>query len=364
MTDDLDRRLRARLGKLAQAVPVTDESAATIRLSDPATRSQVAGFSVLGTIVAAVIVVGLAIAVAGRDQPLASGSPTAGVATSPSATDASPSTATPTPLPTATEAPTPQPTRPPADVGLPYPDGCPAYNLSPRRCAYIVDWALREAGVPGDGATVQLLGDPECVKQPADCHSIVRLGGGDFVVRVRVVPATGKPSDHSVFCGGFGTDATMLCTDTPVIRVSSPTNGYHDVPCGPAPGGEPGSHCATPLPTIAPAAAEKAVPLRVPSVTIAIDHAGTYAIDVGDAVLPNGILSEATATLADDHRTDVLIPNGIWIEIVGPDGKPLDNAYIHGWHSGTETVHVRLVFSVESFDPPGTTLEITNVVVR
>lgn len=39
------------------------------------------------------------------------------------------------------------------------------------------------------------------------------------------------------------------------------------------------------------------------------------------------------------------------------------NAYDHGWRAGTERVHVRLVFSVESFEP-GTTLTITDVVVR
>src|SRR5450759_4839045 len=36
--------------------------------------------------------------------------------------------------------PSPAATRPPADLALPYPEGCPAYNLSTRRCAYVVDW--------------------------------------------------------------------------------------------------------------------------------------------------------------------------------------------------------------------------------
>ena len=80
-------------------------------------------------------------------------------------------------------------------------------------------------------------------------------------------------------------------------------------------------------------------------------------------MLPNGILSEATATLPDDVRTDVLIPEWIMLEVIGNDGLPLRNIYEHGWRPGTERVHVRLVFTVESFEP-GASLEITNVVVR
>ena len=99
------------------------------------------------------------------------------------------------------------------------------------------------------------------------------------------------------------------------------------------------------------------------SLAIPINHTGTYAIDLGDAVLPNGILTETTATLADDRRSDVLIPQGIQLQVLGPDAKPLENAYAQGWRSGTETVHVRLVFTVGSFDP-GATLELTNIGVR
>jgi hypothetical protein len=252
--------------------------------------------------------------------------------------------------------PSPAATRPPADLALPYPEGCPAYNLSTRRCAYVVDWALAQAGLTGQPAGIELLGDPACVGKPAGC---IAARTTVFVVRVRVTPVGGEPSDHPVFCG-VGGETSMLCTDTPLIRVASPMSGYHDVPCGaePAPG-----NCASPVPTIAPSSAAKGVPLSVPSLTIAIDHVGAYAVDIGDAVLPNGILTEASATLADDRRADVLIPEGIQLEVVGEDGQPLVNAYDHGWRPGTEQVHIRLVFTVESFDP-GATLEITEVVVR
>jgi hypothetical protein len=254
--------------------------------------------------------------------------------------------------------PSPTATRPPAGVALPYPEGCPAYGLSPRRCAYIVDWALAGAGLAGQPAGIELLGDPACDGHPTPC-AITRFGAA-FVVRVRVTPAVGEATDHSVFCGPIGWNS-LLCTDTPHIRISSVTmGGYFDIPCGPD--GTP-DECASPVPSIAPKAAAESVPLKVPSLVIPIGHVGDYAIDVGEAVLPNGILSEASATLADDTRTDVLIPDGIFLEVVGEDGTPIGNIYDHGWRPGTEQVHVRLVFTVESFDP-GATLEITDLVVR
>jgi hypothetical protein len=357
--DEIDRRLRSRLAALAEAVPMSSEPIRLARLSKPATRSRVSGFSTVAAAAGVIVVVGLAIAITGRGGAPAAGSPVPAVAASPAGHATGAATASPSPAVTPTSQPSTEATRPPADVALAYPDGCPAYGLSPRRCAYIVDWALAQAGVSAEGATVQLLGDPECAGKPAGCMVSRTM---TFVVRVRVAPAGGEPSDHPVFCG-IGGDASMLCTDTPVIRVTSPMSGYHDVPCGPVPGGEPGSHCATPMPTIAPSAEAGAVSLRVPSLTIPIDHAGAYEVDLGEAVLPNGILTEASATLADDRRTDVIVQDGIHLEVVGKDGKPLVNAYDHGWRAGTEIVQVRLVFSVESFEP-GATLTITDVVVQ
>lgn len=343
--DEFDTRLRVRLAALADAVPVSAAPEGTTRLSWPTTRRRPSGFSALAIAAGVVLIVILVVAMAGRGASL------------PGASSVPPPSSSPAPTGTASTVPPTLPTRPPADLALPYPDGCAAYGLSPRRCAYIVDWALTQAGVTADAATVQLLGDPACVGQDPGCMAAVRTT--TFVVRVRVTPTGGEPSDHPVFCG-LGGETSMLCTDTPLINLGSPMSGYHDVPCGaePAPG-----KCASPVPTIAPSAAADAVPLRVPRLTIAIDHAGAYTIDIGDAVLPNGILTEAAATLANDRRTDVLIPQGIQLEVVGEDAQPLVNAYDQGWRPGTEQVHVRLVFTVESFDP-GATLEITDVLVR
>jgi hypothetical protein len=246
-------------------------------------------------------------------------------------------------------------TMPPDGVALPYPDSCYVYNLSARRCAYIAEWAAREAGVQLGDASIELLGDPACDGQPAGC-SVARTTM--FVVRVRVISASGESTDHPVFCG-VGGETTLLCTEMPTIPVSSPTKaGYHDVPCSTEGGTGP---CASPVPTIDPRVAVKAVPLVLPRVVVPIDHVGDYVIDLGDAILPNGILSVSSATLADDTRLDVLIPHGVRLEILGDDGKPLENIYAQGWRPGTEQVHARLVFTVEQFEP-GATLDFTDVV--
>jgi hypothetical protein len=336
-------------------VPVKVE-AAVAPLGSPPVRSRLTGFGPLTTAAAVVLIAGLGLVLLNRGpDPTPGGSPlpVASASASPTATIA------PSLAPTIAISPTPQapPTRPPATVALPYPDGCAAYGLSARRCAYIVDWALAEAGVTADPATIELLGDPACEGKSPDCRTVTRLGGS-VIVRVRVIPASGAMSDHTVFCG-LSNLTTFFCTETPRILLRAPMNGYHDLPC---PGGENGP-CATSMPTIAPAAAAQAVPLDVSSLTVPIDHAGPYVVDTGEAVLPNGILSEATASLPNDTRLDVLIPEGIRLEVLGEDGEPLVNIYDHGWRTGTETVRVRLVFTVESFDP-GTTLVFTGIVVR
>ena len=361
MTDDVDPRLRPRLAALAEAVPLRPDTIRPVRPESPV-RSRLRGAPglVVVAVVLSCVVVGIAFDAAGRVSR--NGTPPPAI-TAPGGGVGSPG---PSRIPAATTSspepsPTPRMTRPPSGVALPYPDGCPAYGLSPRRCAYIVDWALRQAGVPASDAEIELLGDPDCDGQSSPCIPTVRLGGNSFVVRVRVIPATGDPSDHSVFCGLLGSDRSFLCTEMPRIVVGSPMGGYHDVPCGPEPA--PEGVCATPPPPIAPAAAEKSRALRVRSLDVAIDHVGTYSIDIGAAILPNGVLSEASASLADPYRNDVLIPEGIQLQVVGEDGDPIVNAYQHVWHRGVERVTVRLVFTVEALDRP-TTLELTDVVVR
>ncbi len=247
--------------------------------------------------------------------------------------------------------------------GLPYPDGCVAFDLSPDRCAYITRWAAHDVGAdPAATLAFVLLGDPSCPDDDPGCGVARTM---QFVVRVRMIGAEGPLGDASVFCG-IGSGGSYLCTDEPVIGTHTVmTNGYHDLPCprrGPTPG------CATPVPTARPRTVVAAEPLRIAALSIPIDHAGAYEIPVGEATLPNGILSEATFDLADASPppAELLVgPDGIGLRLqsLEDDGRPFDDAYEHGWRRGLERVRVSLVFEVEAFTP-GATLEIIDLAVR
>jgi hypothetical protein len=120
-----------------------------------------------------------------------------------------------------------------------------------------------------------------------------------------------------------------------------------------------------PCPRFDPAAAAAAVPLEIDALDVVIDHPGAYSIPVGEAVLPNGILSEADFALADDMPSTVLLNPGLMhLELTSLDGGPrFDNIYERGWHDGTERVQVTLTFTVEWMDTDAT-LKVTNIRVH
>jgi hypothetical protein len=102
----------------------------------------------------------------------------------------------------------------------------------------------------------------------------------------------------------------------------------------------------------------------VPSFDVPLDHEGQYDIPLGEAVLPNGILTESSFTLADAHQTGFMLQDGaIALVVSGPDGKPIWNVYEQGWRDGTESVQVRLKFSIASFEP-GSVIRVRDVIVR
>ena len=107
--------------------------------------------------------------------------------------------------------------------------------------------------------------------------------------------------------------------------------------------------------------------LRVPRLDIPIDHDGQYEVPVGEATLPNGILSIAEFEFASPGwPSDLTIAEGI----VRLDIRSLDdpdrlfwNIYDHGRIEGTERVGRSLVFDVLHHDP-GAVLSIEDLVVR
>lgn len=253
-------------------------------------------------------------------------------------------------------------TPPPAGVALPYPDGCVAFGLSEARCAHVTRWAAEQTNSDPTTATFELLGDP-MLDSPRCSGATTCMTNRTqaFVVRVRVLDADGSAAEASVFCG-IGSEASYLCTETPLVARHSPTmDGYWDVPCS----DEDGQACATPIPTARPSGITAAAPLRLPRLEIPIDHVGGYVVAMGEATLPNGILSEASFDLGPTTPAELLVAeHGVTLTVESlAGGPPFENAYEHGWRRGVERVHVALEFDVDEF-APGATLEVLGLVVR
>ena len=238
------------------------------------------------------------------------------------------------------------------DGTVPYPGGCEEYDLSAKRCERIVSWAATEQGIdPAGASSIELLGDPGC-GQPADSN-VLCTRTTQFIVRVRFHLPDGRSVEESVFCG-VGGQFSPLCSEQPELRLFSPTSGYTDVPAG-----------STPIPTAAPDALAQARPLEVPTRDVPIDHLGTYEVRIGEALLPNGLLTEATFAVQDKQPDDFLLSEGVRLDIEprDPDGPPLWNAYETGWQEGTRRVEAFIRFEVVEFEP-GAVLSLREIVVR
>jgi hypothetical protein len=183
--------------------------------------------------------------------------------------------------------------------------------------------------------------------------------GGAWPIHVRVAFRDGTTHDARL-CGGVS--IAPACTQDPTLRASSILGGYTDVPCA----GEAPDSCATPHPSIEADAADAAAPLTIDERTIPIDRIGLLDIPLGEATLPNGILTEASFEFVETWPADVALAGGsgvLGIRSLEPDGKPFDNYYLHGWRPGLERVAVTLQLEVLYFEP-GADLVIRNVVVR
>jgi hypothetical protein len=101
---------------------------------------------------------------------------------------------------------------------------------------------------------------------------------------------------------------------------ASSHGGYWDYPAG-----------ATRVPTPDASAAALGVPLWVDHLDIPIDRTGTYVVPVGEAVLPNGYLSEYNVTVANGEDGSYLT-EGISLDIrTSPESSPYAwNAYLQG----------------------------------
>jgi hypothetical protein len=245
------------------------------------------------------------------------------------------------------------------DIPHAYPGGCADFDLSPRRCKWIVETLMEGVGLaPAEVARIELLGDPGCgeANQPhVLCTRTVSL-----VVRVRFVGLDGQAQEELAWCGP-GRQNTPFCAENPEIGIRVPIDGYMDVPCG-----ETGDTCATHHPTPDAAVRAQEVPLVVDSMQIPIDHLGAYEVPLGNGALAGGILERSSLTVGDPKPMSFLLGQGglqLEIKSLAPDGRPFDNYYVHGWREGLEPFSARLTFEVDWFEP-GAILVVTGIRVE
>ena len=242
--------------------------------------------------------------------------------------------------------------------GLPYPEGCAAFAIAPRRCALIVESAARQAAIHLEEATeIRLLGPLPCDPGSWGCDGRLRLE-----LRVRLVAPDRAPVHIEFTCGGgVGWMWNPLCVDEPPILISVPDpSGRGDIPCP----GEPPDGCATPVPPPDPALVGLGVPLRVGSLKIPLDHEGDYNVALGTATLPNGVLAEASVELDEDLQADFLLEDSrVYLDLLDADGERMDFGYSHDWWEGNVQVTALLRFTVISIEP-GAALYVRSVTVR
>ena len=274
---------------------------------------------------------------------------------------------TPEPSTLVATAPTSAPSREPDRT---FPGVCPAITPSLNRCAGFAAWAVGQSGVsPGQVQRIEM------TEAPCPGASTCPTGAVGYVVGVRIVTDAGTLSDQLVNCtrmpgslsaGGINFLCDEIVTMPGGLPVGYPSmrspisGGYHDVPCT----GEGPVGCATALPTIEPSAFSASRPLSINSIGIPIDHVGTYSIDLGEATLPNGILTAASAEVTSSPTDPLVSYDGYALNITSLDGgPPFENYYLHGWRLGVEHVRVTLSFTVLSFQP-GAAVVVANVDVH
>jgi hypothetical protein len=219
------------------------------------------------------------------------------------------------------------------------------------RCLAITDAAASQLKTTReDVVSIAVIPDP--TPEVRDGVTIFRTLGGAARLNFLVTLADGTMHQVSM-CGGV--DMGPPCVDDPHLIFSSVSQGgYHDVPEG-----------SSPVPSAAPDALAEATELRIDRLDISIERTGLHEIVLGEARLPNGLLTTADLSLVDVWPSDLSIVDGrVSLEIRSmSDGQTIRNIYEHGWREGIEGVEAVLVFDVIWFEP-GAKLSIQDVVVR
>jgi len=244
----------------------------------------------------------------------------------------------------------------------PYPGGCSAFGLSDRRCDAVVAAAASQAGVDRSKATsIWLMSEPGCGDDP-----LADRGGGcarttSFVAGVRFDVTGAGPVRTDIFCG-VG-PPSLVCSETPRIEaIDLHSAGYWDVPCS----GEAPAGCASPLPSLGAGAAGSGTELRIDAIDVPVGPVGQREVDLGRAVLVDGIVQEARFSIADQAQAGFLLTDGtVRLELRSTIAgrPPFENAYARGTYDGPEEVRVVLVFDVAETGPAAV-IHVTDLLVR
>jgi hypothetical protein len=221
------------------------------------------------------------------------------------------------------------------------------------RCQVMTDYVARQLGTTREQVD-RLVVLPDPTPQTIDGGVILQVRSGGPPVDVEVTLNDGTVHRVSMGCGGI---PAIQCRDDPQLEARSVMHGgYYDTP----------ENIMGGRPSITPDALADAMPLRIARLDIPIDHTGLHEIPIGEARLPNGILTAADLALVEPWPTRVsILDGGVHLEVrsLDDEGEAITNIYQHGWRPGAERVQAILVFDVAHFDP-GATLGIRDVVVR
>lgn len=229
-----------------------------------------------------------------------------------------------------------------------FPEACDDLGFSERQCGAIVAQAALQAGVEQR----EVLSARFLEKEPN-----VTFGGSRIAV-VGLTLAGGEESVQEVWCTGISNPDDRVCVGDAQIGIGGGVD--RDVPCT----GEPPAGCATLPPTPRPESVAAAKPLEVDVLDISLDHVGRYDVRVGEVGLPDGVLSELRASLADTRPTTFWIDQGIRI-VVRPNesGRPPIGSIYRDPYDGVESATVFLVFEVVETSP-GAVLQVRDILVR
>jgi hypothetical protein len=253
-------------------------------------------------------------------------------------------------------------TAPGAYGAWPFPEGCAAFGLSARRCEAVVKTAASNITFDRSTATATfLMADRGCGGDPLSDDVVLCMRSTSVVAGVRFDRADGTSALSEVYCG-VG-PPTLTCSETPGIQtVDLHGAGYWDVPCA----GEPPDGCPKRISAPTGPAAAVGRELKIDAMAVPVGPVGHREVEIGRAVLVDGIVQEARFSIADEAQVGFLLDPGLVrmeLRSTVPGRPPFDNIYQRGTFKGPEEVRVVLVFDVAETGPDAV-IHVTDVLVR